>query len=189
MTNIYFVRHAESDHRVHDDMSRPLTEKGLRDCSLVSDYLDAKEVSAVFSSPYKRAYDTVSEFARRKGLEIVCIDKFRERSIADAWIDDFASFSMRQWEDFNYKISTGESLREVQSRNIEALRDLLTAHPNETVVVGTHGTALSTIFNYFDGSFTYERFMEIVGLMPWIVKLVFDGDKCVSIESIDPFAL
>lgn len=189
MTNIYFVRHAESDHRIHDDMSRPLTEKGLRDRALVSGYLDEKGVSAVFSSPYKRAYDTVAEFARRKGLEVVCVDKFRERGIADVWIDDFTSFSMRQWKDFDYKISTGESLREVQGRTIEALLDLLAAHPNETIVVGTHGTALSTIFNYFDDSFTYERFTEIVGLMPWIVKFVFDGDRCVSIDSINPFEL
>lgn len=189
MTTVYFVRHAESDRRVHDDINRPLTERGRRDRSLVSDYLDNKGVCAVYSSPYQRAYDTVAEFARRKGLDIVCIDKFTERSVADIWIDDFTSFSIRQWEDFDYKIAAGESLRQVQSRNIAALLELLATHPDETIVVGTHGTALSTIINYFDASFTYERFAEIVGLMPWIVKFVFDGLCCISIDSINPFDL
>ncbi len=187
MTNIYFVRHAESDYRIHDEVNRPLTDKGLRDRSLVSDYLDKKGVTAVYSSPYKRAYDTVAEFAQRKGLEIVCVDAFRERNIADLWIDDFILFSKKQWNDFDFKTSTGESLREVQKRNIEALQKLINTHPNETIVIGTHGTALSTVFNYFDNSFSFERFMEIVNLMPWIVKLVFDCDQCISIDSINPF--
>lgn len=47
MTTVYFVRHAESDRRVHDDINRPLTERGRRDRSLVSDYLDNKGVCAV----------------------------------------------------------------------------------------------------------------------------------------------
>ena len=41
----------------------------------------------------------------------------------------------------------GESLRSVQERNIAALTDILTAERDKTVVVGTHGTALSTILN------------------------------------------
>ena len=187
MTNVYFVRHAESDHSVHDDVSRPLTEKGLRDRSLVSDYFDGIAVSAVFSSPYKRAYDTVAELALRKGLDIVCMDEFRERRISDVWIEDFSSYSKRQWTDFDYKISSGESLRETQFRNIEALRKLLSSHCGETIVVGSHGTALSAIINYFDSAFSYESFAEIAGLMPWIVHLVFDGDECISINSINPF--
>lgn len=189
MTDVYFVRHAESDGRVHDDMSRPLTAKGLKDRSLVSDYLESKRVSVVVSSPYKRAYDTVAELASRKGLGITCIDALRERRIADGWIDDFAAYSKRQWSDFTFKLPTGESLGEVQTRNIEVLRRLLSFYPGETIVIGTHGTALSTVVNYFDKTFTYDAFLNIVDRMPWIVHFVFEGDKCVSIDSIDLFQL
>lgn len=31
MTTVYFVRHAQPDLSVHDDLTRPLTEKGLQD--------------------------------------------------------------------------------------------------------------------------------------------------------------
>jgi 2,3-bisphosphoglycerate-dependent phosphoglycerate mutase len=188
MTNVYFIRHAESDNSVHDDMSRPLTEKGMKDRTLVSDYLENKGVSIVVSSPYKRAYDTVAEFANRKGLEIIRIDAFRERRIADGWIDDFVAYSKQQWSDFDFKLSTGESLGEVQARNVEALKRLLSSCPDETIVIGTHGTSLSTVVNYYDKTFTYDSFLNIAGLMPWIVHFEFDGDKCVSITSINPFA-
>ena len=187
MTNVYFVRHAESDHHVHDDMTRPLTEKGLCDRALVSNYFNDIAVAAIFSSPFKRAYDTVAELALQKGLNIGCMDAFRERAIADVWIEDFTSFSKQQWEDFDYKISSGESLRETQTRNIQALQTLLSAYPNETIVIGSHGTALSTVINYYDNTFTYEQFNQIVGLMPWIVHFTFNGDACASIDSINLF--
>ena len=38
MTTVYFVRHAQPDLSVHDDLTRPLTEKGLQDRKKVTDY-------------------------------------------------------------------------------------------------------------------------------------------------------
>jgi len=187
MTNVYFVRHAESDNKVHDDMSRPLTEKGTKDRSLVTNYLGDKGILAVFSSPYKRAYDTVEDFAQQNGLDITCIDDFRERKVADTWIEDFSSYAKMQWEDFGHKILPGESLGEVQARNIKALHELLASCNDKNIVIGTHGTALSTVVNYFDNSFSHDRFNEIVGLMPWIVHFAFEKDKCISIDYINLF--
>ena len=62
MTIIYFVRHAKPDWSVHIDATRPLTEQGLRERALVTEYLLDKGVDLVFSSPYKRAVDTVKHF-------------------------------------------------------------------------------------------------------------------------------
>lgn len=189
MTNVFFVRHAQADYTIHNDMKRPLTEKGMRDRILVSEFLKSKKVSVVISSPYQRAYDTIAEFADQNNLKIICMDKFKERQIAEIWIDDFDTYSRKQWADFSFKLSSGESLGDVQSRNIEALYEILESYPNETIVVGSHGTALSTIVNYFDKSFTYDSFAAIVALMPWIVHFEFDGDNCVHIDYIDLFNL
>lgn len=185
MQNIYFVRHAESDTSIHDDFHRPLTEKGSRDSRLVTEYLKNKGVSHIVSSPYTRAVETVRHLGKELSVPIKCIEDFRERHITDQWIDDFKTFSKKQWESFDYKYPDGESLNEVQKRNILALFDLLEKCPEETIVVGSHGTALCTIINYFDFNYGFDYFNEMKGLMPWIVKLTFEGQTLVEMKSVD----
>ncbi len=101
------------------------------------------------------------------------------------WIEDFASFCKAQWEDFDYKLSDGEALREVQIRNVAALEKILGEHPDKNIVVGSHGTALSTIINYYDKSFGHAEFEAIRTLMPWAVKFTFQGKECIGIEKYD----
>lgn len=187
MTHVYFVRHAQPNYNNHDDYSRELTEKGLVDSKLVTEYLLDKNIDVVLSSPYLRAVDTVKDFADSCGLSIEIIEDFRERKVDSCWIEDFYGFSKKQWEDFDYRLTDGECLREVQERNIAALRMVLKQYKGKNIVVGSHGTALSTIVNYYDASFGFEQYEQIRGLMPWIVHFVFDGEECVGIESINVF--
>lgn len=188
VTSVYFVRHAEPNNRNHDEWSRELTEKGMRDRALVTAFLADKHVDAVLSSPYKRAADTVAHYANAHGMEITSIHDFHERKVDGGWIDDFDAFVRRQWADFDYKLSDGETLREVQARNIAALNDVLEHYAGQTVVVGSHGTALSCIVNHYQPAFGLEDFMRILHLTPWVVRLSFEGKRCVGIEEYDLFA-
>lgn len=189
MTTVYFVRHAEPNYNNHDDRERELTEKGLQDRTLVTKFLEDKGVDVVLSSPYKRSVDTILDFARKNRLEISYVENFRERKIDSVWIEDFAGFSKKQWEDFDFKLADGESLGEVQKRNIQALNHVLKEYADKTIVVGSHGTALSTIINYYDTSFGYEDFEKIRTLMPWIVKFTFQDTECVGIEQYNLFEM
>ena len=153
MTTVYFVRHAEPNFNNHNDMARELTEKGLEDRKLVTEFLWDKNIDFVLSSPYKRSVDTVKDFSDKKN--------FRERKIDSVWIEDYESFCKAQWEDFNYKLSDGETLGEVQKRNIEALNHVLKQYEGKNIVIGSHGTALSTIINYYDNTFGYKGFQKI----------------------------
>lgn len=110
MTIVYFVRHAEPNYNNHDDMSRELSDKGLIDRKLVTEFLEDKGIDIVMSSPYKRAVDTVKEFAEKADIDIVIVEDFRERKIDSCWIEDFNSFCKRQWENFDYKLTDGECL-------------------------------------------------------------------------------
>lgn len=187
MTTVYFVRHAESDYNVHMDEIRPLTSKGMKDTALVTNFLRGKDIHKVISSPYKRAIDTIRDFADKNNMDIIIYNDFRERKIDSSWIEDFRGFSMSQWADFNYKLSDGESLREVQDRNIQALHEVLNQYEGKNIVIGSHGTALSTIIHYYDNTYGFKDFDKIIGLMPWIVKFTFDGTHCMSIEKINVF--
>ena len=179
MTTIYFVRQAEPNYNNHDDMSRELTDKGIADSKLVTQFLADKNVDIVFSSPYKRSIDTVRDFSEINSLEIHIENDFRERKVDSCWIDDFTAFCKAQWQDFDYKLSDGETLREVQTRNILALNRVLREYKNNTIVIGTHGTALSTIINFYDKTYGYTNFEKIKGLMPWVVKFTFQDNVCI----------
>lgn len=183
MTQIYFVRHAEPNYTNHDDLTRELSPKGLQDRHAVTVFLRDKGVSAVLSSPYRRALDTIRPFAEEAGLPIIQVQDFRERCITGAWIDDFNTFARRQWADFDYALPGGESLREVQHRCVAALEQVLQTYAGQRVVIGGHGTAISTVLNYYRPSFGYESFEAIRHVMPWIVRLDFDGMQFIRMES------
>ena len=185
ITDIYFVRHAEPNYNNHKDEERELTEKGLKDRSLVTDFLKDKNIELVLSSPFKRAIDTVKEFADENNLDIEKIYDFRERKVDSCWIENFTEFAINQWTDFNYKLSDGECLKEVQERNIKALNKVLKDHKGKNIVVGSHGTAISVIINYYDSSFNYDEFNKIRHLMPFIAKFTFSNEKLKNIEIFD----
>lgn len=182
MTTVYFVRHAEPNYDNHNDMMRELSSKGLKDRTLVTDFLMDKQIDVVLSSPYKRAVDTIRDFAEKSGMDILIIDDFKERKVDSCWIEDFNSFCKKQWDDFSYKLSDGECLEEVQSRNIAALEMVLELYKDKNIVVGTHGTALSTIIHFYDRTFGYADFNEIKGLMPWIVRFTFEEKSLIKIK-------
>ena len=184
MTEIYFVRHSKPDFSIKEDALRPLTREGKLDSKKVTNYLLEKNISRIYSSPYKRAIETIKDFSHISGLEIEMIEDFRERKVSDIWIYDFDSFAKKQWEDFNYKLLSGESLTEVQIRNIRFVEKILEENEAENIVISGHGTALSTIINYYDKSFKYKDFKRIQNIMPFIVHFKFNKNNINQIEKI-----
>ena len=81
----------------------------------------------------------------------------------------------RRWNDFDYHEAGGESLRSTQDRNIAAVSDILHEFTDKTVLIGTHGTALAVILNYYDPSFGLNGFLRMIDFMPCIIRMTFDG--------------
>lgn len=182
-TEIYFVRHAEPDFSIRDDLMRPLTKKGMADTKRVTNSLIGKNITAVYSSPCKRAVDTVKDLASAINSGIIINNDFCERKVG-TWVEDFKIYSKRQWVDFDFKLSGGESLKEVQTRNISALFNVLKGNPGKNIAIGTHGTALSTIINYFNPAFGYDDFWNMVDKMPYILCFEFDDMNIGDIKEI-----
>ena len=92
----------------------------------------------------------------------------------------------KQWADFDYHLSGGESINQVQQRNIRALEHIIRQHPMQTIVIGSHGTAMSAIANYYDTSFGVEDTLRIKDQMPWVVELNFDDSgHCIAVREWD----
>lgn len=186
-TTVYLIRHCKPNFNNHDDVSRELSTEGLQHHQLIIDYFSDKTIDIILSSPYKRSIDTISPLAQSRQLSISRCYDFRERKIDNTWIEDFTAFSKQQWADFSYKLTDGESLREVQVRTISALKAILHENSEKTIVISSHGTAISTIINYYQNTFSYSDFKEIKQLMPFILKMTFDQQDCLSIELYNPF--
>ena len=182
-TNIYFVRHAQSDNTVREDFTRPLTKRGMMDTKKVTSALIDKDISSIYSSPFIRTLDTVRDFANVIGKEIITIDDFRERNVG-LWVEDFKAYSKRQWEDFDFRLENGESLGEVQKRNISVLLSVLKENLGKNIVIATHGTALSTIINYFNPNYGYDDFWSIIDKMPYILCFSFTSMDFAHMEEI-----
>ncbi|MDW7798631.1 histidine phosphatase family protein [Streptococcus canis] len=175
-TTFYFIRHAEPNDDNHDDVTRELTEKGIVASQALIEAFASIPIDKCYSSPYKRSVDTILPLAKSRGMKIITLSDLRERKLSDEWVKNFNEIAQKQWEDFNFKLSNGESLQEVQERNIKALNHMLSESQNQTVVIGTHGTALSTIINDYKPEFRYEAFNAIKHVFPWVVRFEFEGE-------------
>ena len=178
MTTIYFVRHAQPDHEWKDDRTRPLTDEGKMDAKQVMEFFKGKKIDAFYSSPYKRSVETIKETAELFEMEIKTDERFRERQKGEN--GNVHGMFEKRWADLTYHEEGGESIAMVQERNIAALRDILKENRGKTIVIGTHGTALSSILHYYDPSYDCQSFLRIIDWMPFIVEMNFEGEKCVQ---------
>lgn len=178
MTKVYFVRHAQPKHEWEDDRTRPLTEEGKMDAAIVLDFFRDKKIDVFYCSPYKRSLDTIASVAAFFEKDIIIDERLREREKGPDG-NNYGMFQKR-WADNNYHEEGGESIAMVQDRNIEALKQILSDNLDKKIVVGTHGTALSAILNFYDNSFGCEDFLRIIDWMPYIIELDFEGDHLVD---------
>lgn len=180
ITRVYFVRHAQPEHMWEDDRTRPLTAEGKQDSKIVLDFLKSKEIDIFYSSPYTRSFDTIADTAAYFGKEILTDERLREREKGLNG-NNHGMFEKR-WADHDYHEEDGESINMVQKRNIAALMEILAGNKGKRIVIGTHGTALSTILNYYQPEFGCRDFLRLIDWMPYIIELDFDGNKLLSIK-------
>lgn len=178
MTRVFFVRHAQPEHRWEDTRTKPLTEEGKKDSGAVTDFFRGMKIDSFYCSPYKRSLDTISDAAALFRMDIITDERLRERDYG--LHGNAPGMFEKRWSDHDFHEENGESLNMVQERNISALTEILSANKDKSVVIGTHGTALSTILNYYDPSFALEDFLRIIDWMPYIIELDFEDDCLIS---------
>ena len=138
-------------------------------------FLQNKNIDEFYCSPYRRSMETIADTAAFFGKEIITDERLREREKGLA--DNNVEMYKKRWADHNYHEDGGESIEMVQQRNMEALKEILSSNRNKNIVIGTHGTALSSILNYYDNSFGFKDFFRIISWLPYIVELDFEGNK------------
>ncbi len=179
MTKVYFVRHAQPEFTHNDDRTRPLTAEGQADSKIVLETLKDKEIDCFYCSPYKRSMDTIQETAEYYQMTIQTDERLREREKGKDG-NNHGMFQKR-WADHDFHEDGGESIAMVRARNVEVLQEILAQNEGKNIVIGTHGTALSSIMNYYNPEFGCEDFLRIIDWMPYVVEMDLDGQKLVGI--------
>ena len=175
--DVLLVRHAEpvaiGTPDVADD-DRPLTESGRSAAEELAAELDEWEVTAIYSSPYARAVETVSVLAQRRGIGVQLIDDLRERRLSLEPHDEWQDSLQRSWTDPDFALPGAESGRDAQRRAIAILDLLRVRHPDGgRLVIGSHGNLISLILQALEPAVGYDFNMAMP--MPALYRLTHDG--------------
>lgn len=180
-TNVYFVRHAHSIY-TPDEMERPLSEYGLKAVRIVTELLKNEAIDVVYSSPYKRAMQTVEEIARYYKKDIKVVDELKERRLSSKPVEDFEAAITKVWEDFDFAWEGGESSRQAQKRGVVAILNLLENNQGKNIVMGTHGNIMVLMMNHFDSQYHMDFWEKLE--MPDIYKLTFNKKELIEVRRI-----
>jgi 2,3-bisphosphoglycerate-dependent phosphoglycerate mutase len=129
---------------------------------------------AVYSSPYRRAVQTVEPTARRLGLSVTTVPPLREWDSGITPSDGWAERYTRSWHAPESAQPEGESLHQLGRRAVTALNGLRTTHPGGAVVVGSHGTFIVRALIGYGLQVDLEFWFKMP--MPAVYQLQFPGD-------------
>ena len=158
MTDVLLIRHAQSAPSADiPESDWPLSDAGVRQAEQLAHNLEDRPVNAIYASPYLRAGATVAPLARRRGLEVEVARGLRERLLAHGKLEGWLEHLQRSWADRDYKLPGGESSRDCQRRMIASLSAIAARHPGASIVVCSHGNALSLFLNSIEPAFGFEN--------------------------------
>ncbi len=113
-------------------------------------------ITAIYASPFRRAYQTVELLAARLKIPIQTIPDLRERQLAGGPIADFTEAVAVLWRAPSFAHPGGESNLMAQQRGMAVINELRQDHPTDPVVLATHGNLMALILQHFDRAIDYE---------------------------------
>jgi broad specificity phosphatase PhoE len=163
-TRLYVVRHGATQLTAEDrfagSVGVDLSEEGRRQAARLGERLRHEEITAIYSSPFSRTMETARIIAESCGLAIETRDGLREighgrwegltrREVEERYPDEYAA-----WEEdpFTFAPDGGESGVAVLARVLPVIREIVTRHLGDRVLVVSHKAtirlALSSLLGF-----------------------------------------
>lgn len=150
VTRLYLVRHGATQLTAEDRFSgsanADLSDEGRRQAELLGGRLHDERITAAYCSPLSRTRETARLVAERCGLRVDERAELREighghwegltrREVEARYPDEYAA-----WEEdpFTFAPAQGESGLAVLARALPVVREIVTRHPGERVLVVSH---------------------------------------------------
>lgn len=158
MTELILIRHGETDWnrelRFQGHVDVGLNATGLEQARRLALRLAGEVAQGLYASDLLRARQTAEPISGRLGLAGAADAQLREQSfgIVDGMrVDDIKQQHPDAWAgwlrfDEDYAMPQGETTRQFHARVMEAMQRIASAHPQQTVVVVTHGGVLDMVY-------------------------------------------
>jgi broad specificity phosphatase PhoE len=158
-TRLCLIRHGATQLTAEDRFAGAvgvdLSDEGRRQVQRLSQRLADDAIKAVYCSPLGRTVETAEILARPHGLAPIHRDGLREishgrwegltrREVEERYPDEYAAWEM---DPFTFAPATGESGLLVLARALPVVREIVVAHPGQTIAVVSHKATLRLILS------------------------------------------
>lgn len=148
--------HANIDRVWHGSTDTPLTELGQRQAGkLAAHFGKVMTPDVIYASPLQRAHHTAKAIADVHGLDVNLDPRLQEFGLGE-WegvqfedINRYHDPEDRLMSDPHFAPPGGDSQHAVKKRMVEAIEEILHRHPDENVVLVSHGVALGIAISHY----------------------------------------
>lgn len=172
MTNVYLVRHGESEWNIHNKVQGKtdieLSKKGIKQAELLAERLEKENIEHIYTSDLKRAKKTAELIQRRIGIDPVEMEIYREiglgpwegLTIAEIKENYNEHYRIYREEPASFILPGAETILEVADRVCRGILDIVSRHKNSNILVVSHGVAIkSAVIKILDIDISkYNRF-------------------------------
>lgn len=193
MTTIYLIRHAQAEgnlyRRCHGWYDGLLTALGRRQVQALAARFEGVPIDAAYSSDLTRTMETAKAVCLSRGLSL-CLDADLREIGAGCWED-------RSWGDLlhadpehlrqfflcdpQWHVDGSETFPGVRERMMCAITSIAAAHPDQTVAVFSHGSAIRAALSGWLGIPLEEMGQMSLGDNTCVAKLLVQGEQ-VDVE-------
>ena len=167
---LLLLRHAESrpDHAL-PEADWPLSERGREQAQQLIEALAAQQPDHLFSSPFRRALETIAPFAQWSNRAVTVDPAFAECTFRAGYVPDWPAPIARAWADRTYAAIGCESAVACQTRVVAGIDALVRRHSGQRLLVCSHGNAVGLVLNAIDPSFGYTQWQAMT--MPALYEI------------------
>jgi len=158
-TRLYLARHGatalSSEDRFSGAIGVPLSDEGRQQASRLAERLRGVGLQAIYASPLERALDTARAVGHAVGLEPIVRDGLREiahghwEGLRRAEVEERFAEEYAAWEadPFSFAPEGGESGVAVLARALPVVREVVTRHAGQRVLVVSHKATIRLLLS------------------------------------------
>eukprot|EP00730_Choanoeca_flexa_P018686 TRINITY_DN9099_c0_g1_i2.p1 TRINITY_DN9099_c0_g1~~TRINITY_DN9099_c0_g1_i2.p1 ORF type:complete len:249 (+),score=43.20 TRINITY_DN9099_c0_g1_i2:28-747(+) len=183
VTRLLLIRHGATVLTAEDRFAGAtdvlLSDEGASQAEKLAVRLSCSKVAAVYCSDMKRTVKTATIIAKPHGMTPVTMPGLREIShgrweeMTRQEVEDKYSDEYQQWEadPFTFAPEEGESGLQVLTRALPCVREIVSKHPGQTVIVVSHKATIRLLIGSYLG-FDLRRYRDNLDQKPCCLNIL-----------------